>query len=303
VQNDIIAQLTREMRLNGGGGGHLSGGSDVESSTGSTSTLNNPAATADKIAALALQARMTNVGSPPVGLGINTSASSGIPVPVSKLGKTAGLVDPQQRKSPIKQQQQQQLVSQASVIHQPTHSAANSSVISRLSDQTFYVNEESYAKQQQLQQQQQHEQQKLQQQQQQQQQKQQQEQQNQMQQQQQTNIFKQQPSAVMNGGGSKPDNLPPLLFSSSQSELPPAVNSNSNISKTSNSNWSKSPLHLYQAEYRIGFADVMPDIFRNSYRYRNVICGMLSRGIVVFRSWIRRIRIFFSDSDPNPDPY
>jgi len=53
TQNDIIAQLTREMKMNGG----LSGGSDVESS-GSTSTLNNPAATAEKIAALALQAKL-----------------------------------------------------------------------------------------------------------------------------------------------------------------------------------------------------------------------------------------------------
>ena len=53
AQNDIIAQLTREMKMSGG----LSGGSDVESS-GSTSTLNNPAATAEKIAALALQAKL-----------------------------------------------------------------------------------------------------------------------------------------------------------------------------------------------------------------------------------------------------
>ena len=64
VQNDMIAQLTREMRLNNNG--HLSGGSDVESS-GSTSTLNNPAATAERIAALALQAKVS---------------SSSIPVPV-----------------------------------------------------------------------------------------------------------------------------------------------------------------------------------------------------------------------------
>ena len=60
----MIAQLTREMRLNNNG--HLSGGSDVESS-GSTSTLNNPAATAERIAALALQAKVS---------------SSSIPVPV-----------------------------------------------------------------------------------------------------------------------------------------------------------------------------------------------------------------------------
>ena len=55
AQNDIIAQLTREMKMSGG----LSGGSDVESS-GSTSTLNNPAATAEKIAALALQAKLNS---------------------------------------------------------------------------------------------------------------------------------------------------------------------------------------------------------------------------------------------------
>lgn len=71
VQNDIIAQLTREMRLNNNG--HLSGGSDVESS-GSTSTLNNPAATADRIAALALQAK-------------HTAGGSSIPVPVAKPAK------------------------------------------------------------------------------------------------------------------------------------------------------------------------------------------------------------------------
>ena len=53
-QNDLIAKLTREMKMNGG----LSGSSDVESS-GSTSTLNNPSATAEKIAALALQAKLT----------------------------------------------------------------------------------------------------------------------------------------------------------------------------------------------------------------------------------------------------
>ena len=53
-QNDLIAKLTREMKMNGG----LSGSSDVESS-GSTSTLNNPNATAEKIAALALQAKLT----------------------------------------------------------------------------------------------------------------------------------------------------------------------------------------------------------------------------------------------------
>ena len=41
------------MKMNGG----LSGGSDVESS-GSTSTLNNPNATAEKIAALQLQAKL-----------------------------------------------------------------------------------------------------------------------------------------------------------------------------------------------------------------------------------------------------
>ena len=54
-QNDLIAKLTREMKMNGG----LSGGSDVESS-GSTSTLNNPSATAEKIAALALQAKLSD---------------------------------------------------------------------------------------------------------------------------------------------------------------------------------------------------------------------------------------------------
>ena len=54
TQNDIIAKLTREMKMTGG----LSGGSDVESS-GSTSTLNNPSATAEKIASLSLQAKLT----------------------------------------------------------------------------------------------------------------------------------------------------------------------------------------------------------------------------------------------------
>ena len=69
AQNDIIAQLTREMKMSGG----LSGGSDVESS-GSTSTLNNPAATAEKIAALALQAKL-NTSMPP-----NTNnLASGVP--------------------------------------------------------------------------------------------------------------------------------------------------------------------------------------------------------------------------------
>ena len=69
AQNDIIAQLTREMKMSGG----LSGGSDVESS-GSTSTLNNPAATAEKIAALAFQAKL-NTSMPP-----NTNnLASGVP--------------------------------------------------------------------------------------------------------------------------------------------------------------------------------------------------------------------------------
>jgi len=77
TQNDIIAQLTREMKMNGG----LSGGSDVESS-GSTSTLNNPAATAEKIAALALQAKLNTTipngtsGTSTPGLNIKSSASS-----------------------------------------------------------------------------------------------------------------------------------------------------------------------------------------------------------------------------------
>merc|ERR1719232_994513 len=71
-QNDLIAKLTREMKMNGG----LSGGSDVESS-GSTSTLNNPAATAERIAALALQAKHN---------------TSNIPVPVSKTSK-AGVTE------------------------------------------------------------------------------------------------------------------------------------------------------------------------------------------------------------------
>merc|ERR1719319_1732380 len=57
TQNDIIAQLTKEMKLNGQLSGQLSGGSDVESS-GSTTTLNNPAATADQIAALAIKANL-----------------------------------------------------------------------------------------------------------------------------------------------------------------------------------------------------------------------------------------------------
>eukprot|EP00090_Calanus_glacialis_P023332 TRINITY_DN3598_c0_g1_i1.p1 TRINITY_DN3598_c0_g1~~TRINITY_DN3598_c0_g1_i1.p1 ORF type:complete len:1094 (-),score=184.02 TRINITY_DN3598_c0_g1_i1:874-4155(-) len=77
TQNDIIAQLTREMKMNGG----LSGGSDVESS-GSTSTLNNPAATAEKIAALALQAKLNttipngNNTNNTQGMNMKTSASS-----------------------------------------------------------------------------------------------------------------------------------------------------------------------------------------------------------------------------------
>lgn len=77
TQNDIIAQLTREMKMNGG----LSGGSDVESS-GSTSTLNNPTATAEKIAALALQAKLNttipngNNGANTPGMNMKTSASS-----------------------------------------------------------------------------------------------------------------------------------------------------------------------------------------------------------------------------------
>ena len=78
AQNDIIAQLTREMRLNSNG--HLSGGSDVESS-GSTSTLNNlnnPAATAERIAALAFQAKQHNSSSNPVA-----SISSSIPLPIA----------------------------------------------------------------------------------------------------------------------------------------------------------------------------------------------------------------------------
>ena len=61
TQNDIIAKLTREMKMTGGLSGGLSGGSDVESS-GSTSTLNNPSATAEKIASLALQANMSGLG-------------------------------------------------------------------------------------------------------------------------------------------------------------------------------------------------------------------------------------------------
>ena len=68
TQNDIIAKLTREMKMTGG----LSGGSDVESS-GSNSTLNNPSATAEKIAALALQAKLTTNSSNMSGLGIKAS--------------------------------------------------------------------------------------------------------------------------------------------------------------------------------------------------------------------------------------
>jgi hypothetical protein len=211
----------------------------VESSTGSTSTLNNPAATADKIAALALQARMTSVGSPPVGLN-STTSSSGIPVPVSKLGKVTNnsLIEPTQRKSPIKQQQ---LVSQSSAVNMPAHSAATS-VANRVSDQPYYANEESFAKQptQQLppqQQQQVHEQQKLQQQQELQ----------QVQMQQQSSMFRQQQqqqTGAMNGA--KADNLPPLLFPS-QPELS-ALNSNSNIkTSVSNNNWSK----FHSAHWRI----------------------------------------------------
>jgi len=77
TQNDIIAQLTREMKMNGG----LSGGSDVESS-GSTSTLNNPAATAEKIAALAQQAKLNttipngNNSNNTPGMNMKTSISS-----------------------------------------------------------------------------------------------------------------------------------------------------------------------------------------------------------------------------------
>ena len=70
-QNDLIAKLTREMKMNGG----LSGGSDVESS-GSTSTLNNPSATAEKIAALALQAKLDvhNLSSTSTTSGLNQSS-------------------------------------------------------------------------------------------------------------------------------------------------------------------------------------------------------------------------------------
>merc|ERR550532_2937767 len=49
------------MKMTGGLSGGLSGRSDVESS-GSTSTLNNPSATAEKIASLALQANMSGLG-------------------------------------------------------------------------------------------------------------------------------------------------------------------------------------------------------------------------------------------------
>jgi hypothetical protein len=141
------------MRLNGGGGssaggggGHLSGGSDVESSTGSTSTLNNPAATADKIAALALQARLTSVGSPPSigggggsgGSSSNGSGASSIPLPVSKISTgrqppTSISVEGQQRKSPLKQQQQEAVA--ASLGLGATHHGSNSDGNSRGPDQ------------------------------------------------------------------------------------------------------------------------------------------------------------------------
>ena len=71
AQNDIIAQLTREMRMSGAFSG---GGSDVESS-GSTSTLNNPAATAEKIAALALQAKLNS------SMPNTNNLASGVPKP------------------------------------------------------------------------------------------------------------------------------------------------------------------------------------------------------------------------------
>ena len=79
-QNDLIAKLTREMKMNGG----LSGGSDVESS-GSTSTLNNPSATAEKIAALQLQAKISDIHN--VSTGSNISA-------ISALNKTSQSLDP-----------------------------------------------------------------------------------------------------------------------------------------------------------------------------------------------------------------
>ena len=79
-QNDLIAKLTREMKMNGG----LSGGSDVESS-GSTSTLNNPSATAEKIAALQLQAKISDIHNVSTGSNIST---------ISGLNKTSQSLDP-----------------------------------------------------------------------------------------------------------------------------------------------------------------------------------------------------------------
>jgi len=96
AQNDIIAQLTREMRLNNGGG-HLSGGSDVESS-GSTSTLNNPAATAERIAALAFQAKH-NVSSSNIPVPISAKPSKSTSESQSKPGKS---LPPPQYSSPVR---------------------------------------------------------------------------------------------------------------------------------------------------------------------------------------------------------
>jgi len=228
MQNDIIAQLTREMRLNGGGG-HMSGGSDVESSTGSTSTLNNPAATADKIAALALQARLTSVGSPPTG-------PSNIPVPVAKVAAktqqqqqqatSAAGGEAQQRKSPLKQHQQQSSATVFSGGESYGKLALADPPLGRQQQQQQLL---------QLQQQQQH-------QLQQHQQRQQQQQQLQQQQQQSSGTFQKQ--GQMNG--QKPPDSLPLLYST-QSDMPgansghsysrPDTTSNTNLSKWPYSHW------------------------------------------------------------------
>ena len=90
-QNDLIAKLTREMKMNGG----LSGGSDVESS-GSTSTLNNPSATAEKIAALQLQAKLTDIHN----ISNGSSNISGISLQNSQSLDTSKILESHQKDPP-----------------------------------------------------------------------------------------------------------------------------------------------------------------------------------------------------------
>jgi len=117
TQNDIIAQLTKEMKLNGQLSGQLSGGSDVESS-GSTTTLNNPAATADQIAALAIKANLNLSSTSAAGSIPSVALQSKIP---TKMKATSNVEALHQH---IQSQATKQLPPQVSTPQPPTYESS-----------------------------------------------------------------------------------------------------------------------------------------------------------------------------------